>query len=336
MYLFVSFVFILAWRLFWLKRGYDSKKNKAILIGTGYEVEMLRNEVNNNPRHTLVFVSSIDPGKRKKIDIAKDLVKKVSHNTATIVVVDLQNEKIIQALPSFYNLLFSKVQVMDFYKVYEHVFDRIPISVIGYKWFLENIRTSPSVTYDVAKRIMDITISFVLGFISLVVYPFVAFAIKIDDGGPVFINQERVGKNNKTIYIIKFRTMKVSDGGKWVVKNDPRITRVGKFLRASRIDELPQLWNVFMGDLSLVGPRPELPSLVRLYECEVPYYKVRHLIKPGLSGWGQIHHDKPPHSIEETKEKLSYDLYYIKRRSFLLDLEIALKTLKTLLSRSGV
>jgi lipopolysaccharide/colanic/teichoic acid biosynthesis glycosyltransferase len=116
------------------------------------------------------------------------------------------------------------------------------------------------------------------------------------------------------------------------------ITRVGKFLRTTRIDELPQLWNVFRGDLSLIGPRPELPELVKLYEKEIPYYNIRHLLKPGLSGWAQLYHKNHPHyrpDVSETRVKLSYDLYYIKNRSLLLDLKIALKTIKTLLSRSG-
>ena len=128
--------------------------------------------------------------------------------------------------------------------------------------------------------------------------------------------------------------MQVTRGG-----GSSEITRVGKFLRKLRIDELPQLLNVLRGDLSLIGPRPELPELVRVYEKEIPYYNIRHLIKPGLSGWAQLYHENHPHyraNVSETKVKLSYDLYYIKNRSFFLDLKIALKTIKVLLSRSGV
>ena len=130
-----------------------------------------------------------------------------------------------------------------------------------------------------------------------------------------------------------------SDTGDSVLKSEQRITRVGRFLRKSRIDELPQLWNVLRGDLSLIGPRPELPALVKRYEEEVPFYNVRHLITPGLSGWGQINdYDVPRQGldVEKTRKKLAYDLYYITNRSLFLDLKIALKTLKTLLSRVGV
>ena len=117
------------------------------------------------------------------------------------------------------------------------------------------------------------------------------------------------------------------------------VTYVGNFLRRTRIDELPQLWNVLKGDISLIGPRPELPTLAKVYEQEIPYYNIRHLIKPGLSGWAQLYHTDPPKVVadsEKTRRKLSYDIFYIKNRSFMLDVKIALKTIKTLLSRSGV
>ena len=184
---------------------------------------------------------------------------------------------------------------------------------------------------------MDIVIALLLGAVSLILYPFVYTAIKLDDGGSLFFIARRVGRNNKKIKLIKFRSMAVgSQGGG--IEEAPQITRVGSFLRKTRVDELPQLWNVLKGDASLVGPRPETPELVKLYEKEIPYYNVRHLIKPGLSGWAQMYHEEHPHhgpDVEETKRKLSYDLYYIKNRSVLLDLKIALKTLKTLLSRGG-
>ncbi|OGZ06827.1 MAG: hypothetical protein A3D65_06725 [Candidatus Lloydbacteria bacterium RIFCSPHIGHO2_02_FULL_50_13] len=126
------------------------------------------------------------------------------------------------------------------------------------------------------------------------------------------------------------------DEGKQLGENKDRITAVGNILRKSRIDELPQLWNVLRGDLSLIGPRPEFPGLVKIYHEQIPYYNMRHLVKPGLSGWAQVHHEKPPHTLEETKDKLAYDLYYLKNRSLALDIKIALKTVKTLLSRTGI
>jgi lipopolysaccharide/colanic/teichoic acid biosynthesis glycosyltransferase len=226
------------------------------------------------------------------------------------------------------------------YQMYEDIFDRTPLSLFRDDHFLSNNSFSPQLAYDIFRRFMDLTVSVILGILSLIFYPFVFVAIKLDDGGPIFIKQERVGKNNQLITIVKFRTMQREDKGEEVLsKSDNKITSVGSILRKTRIDEFPQLWNIFKGDLSLIGPRPELPGLAERYNEEIPYYNLRHLIEPGLSGWAQIYHDKHPHhgtDTEETKVKLSYDLYYIANRSILLDLKIALRTIMTLLSRSGV
>ena len=200
------------------------------------------------------------------------------------------------------------------------------------------ISSSSKITYDILKRFTDILFASIFGILSLVFYPFVILAIKIEDGGCVFFTQERIGENNKSIFIPKFRTMTGVDEGNEVLKSKQIITRVGAFLRRTRIDELPQLWSVFVGNMSLVGPRPEIPVLAKHYTREIPYYNVRHIIKPGLSGWAQIYHENHPHhgmDVYETKKKLSYDLYYVKNRSFLLDIKIALKTVKIILSRGG-
>jgi len=235
-----------------------------------------------------------------------------------------------------YQLLFAGLSYIELADFHEEVFEMIPFQTINESWFLMHISVARRYMYDILKRFMDIVIALPLTIFSLIWYPIVYIAIKLDDRGPLFIKQDRVGENGKVMRIIKFRSMKVSDEGKWVTKNDDRITRIGKIIRKTRIDELPQLWNVLKGDLSLIGPRPELPALVELYKKEIPYYDVRHIIKPGLSGWAQIHHDIPPHSIEETKVKLAYDLYYIKNRSLILDIKIAFATIKTLLSRTGI
>ena len=225
------------------------------------------------------------------------------------------------------------------YKVYEDIFDRVPLSLLRHTWFLENISLTPKFTYDFLKRLMDIVVSIILGLISLAFYPFVWLIQKFDEGQGMFSVQERVGKNDVPVKLYKFRTMQVAnDEGRWD-KNENKVTRVGRFLRRTRIDELTQLWNVMKGDISLIGPRPEFSVAAKQYEKEIPYYNVRYLIKPGLSGWAQIHHDKHPHhsvDIQETKNKLSYDLYYVKNRSFLIDLKVALHTIRELVSRRGV
>jgi len=170
-------------------------------------------------------------------------------------------------------------------------------------------------------------------------YPFIILAIKLDDGGPTFYVPERIGQNGKNFRPFKFRTMKVGAPISWFGKNDPRVTRVGRFLRKTSLDELPQLWNVFLGDISMVGPRPDVADFARELEQKIPYYKVRTLIKPGLAGWALVSQrvmGENPSSVEETRERLAYDLYYIKNRSFILDLAIILKTINLVLVRIGI
>lgn len=167
-------------------------------------------------------------------------------------------------------------------------------------------------------------------------FPFVALAIKIEDGGNIFLTQDRVGKNGKIFKHYKFRSMNVSDAGVWVTDEDSRVTRVGKFIRKTRIDELPQIWNVFRGDISMIGPRPDMIKLWKELSSEISFYQIRNIVKPGLSGWAQITQEFPPRTIDENRMRLSYDLFYVKHRSILLDLKIAIRTIKTLISRTGV
>ncbi len=338
-YLIISFILILGWRLYGIAFLGARQRQPALLIGSGDEMKELLDEVNNNPRYDIYFVSSIDIADLDSIDIQNDIVSLVYENNIKIIAVDFSHENTSPLLPHLYNLIFSKVRFIDSHRIYEDIFDRIPLSLVTYSWFLENISVSPKFTYDFLKRLMDIVVSFVIGVISLIFYPFVILAIKLDDRGDIFIVQDRVGQNNKPVKIIKFRSMSINDSGDGDQNRSMKVTRVGKFIRNTRIDELPQVWNVLKGDISMIGPRPELPNLVSLYEKEISFYNVRHLIKPGLSGWAQIYQKTPPKfatDYDQTKIKLSYDLFYIKNRSFWLDIKIALKTLRELISRRGV
>lgn len=335
-HLVISFFLIVSWRVFLVPYfGFRHREN-AILIGAGSEMQELREEMDNNERYNLSFVSSVNLNQLDGIAFQDEVVEKVYSEGVTSIVIDLKHEKAVTILPSLYNLIFSNVRFLDMYKVYEEVFDRIPLSLVGYNWFLENISFSPHSMYDTLKRMMDVVIAGGLGTLSLLLYPFVIIAIKLESAGPAFIIQERIGEGNRIIHLWKFRSMRGSDSGKWVTEGDERITRVGRFLRRARIDELPQLWNVVRGDISLIGPRPDIVGLGKKLAQELPYYTVRNLIKPGLSGWAQLKQDLPPQSLEETRLRLAYDLYYLKNRSFILDLTIALKTIKVLLSRTGI
>jgi len=338
-YLFVSFVLILSWRLygyFIIGRGHP---NNAILIGSGNEMKELYEEVNNNPIYNLKFISSVDLNRADEKGFWDEIVSHIYSENVSIIAIDLANKNVEPVLPHLYNLIFSKISFIDMHKIYEDIFDRVPISLLKYNWFLENISTIPRGGYDALKRLMDILISIPLLIISILAYPFVFAAIKLEDKGPIFTHQERIGQNNHIIRILKFRTMLFNDNGDWQDKGVVnKVTKVGNFLRKTRLDEFPQLWNVLIGDISLIGPRPEFPEAVKRYTEEIPYYNVRHLIKPGLSGWAQIYQERHPHhgfDTFETANKLSYDLFYIKNRSFLLDLKITLRTLKILASIAG-
>ncbi len=188
-----------------------------------------------------------------------------------------------------------------------------------------------------ARRFLSILISLIGLILTLPILPIVALLVKLTSRGPIFFSQERVGRRGKTFRVHKFRTMcqdAEAGGAKWATKNDPRITPIGKFLRKTRLDEIPQLWNVLMGDMAFVGPRPERPEFVQWLAEAIPYYNLRHIIRPGLTGWAQVRYSYGA-SLEQSKEKLKYDLYYIKHMSVSLDLLIMFETIKTVLLRRG-
>ncbi|HSE35446.1 MAG TPA: exopolysaccharide biosynthesis polyprenyl glycosylphosphotransferase [Candidatus Paceibacterota bacterium] len=334
--LLTAFVLITLWRIFGVPLLGLRRKERAVLIGSGDETRSLERVVNDNPLYPMKFITWVDAEKLDGIDFEGEVLSRIYAEDVSTVVIDLKNEKVAPIVPKLYNLIFSHVRFVDQYRIYEDIFDKIPLSLIGYNWFLENISSRAHFGYDIAKRAIDIALALVLLIPTALVLPFVALAIRLEDGGAVFYIPERVGRGNQIFRIYKFRTMSTMDEGRRLGENAQRVTRVGAFLRKTRLDELPQLWNVLTGDLSLIGPRPEFPALVKEYVEQIPYYNMRHLITPGLSGWAQVHHEKPPQTVEETKEKLAYDLYYLKNRSLALDLKIVLKTIRTLLSRTGV
>lgn len=329
-YLLVSFSLLLFWRLFLQPKIYFIEKQKAFLIARGDEMLELKEEINNG-NLGYIFENYLDLKNINNIDVQSDIVSKIFESNIKTIVIDTQDDAVIPLLSNLYNLMFFKVNFVDMHEIYEQVFGKIPLSLVKHGWFLKNVTTESHLIYDGIKRLLDIILAFMFGVISLIFYPFIYLLIKIDDGGKVFFVQERVGQDNKKIQIFKFRTMSLIDHKK-------EITRIGRFLRNTRLDELPQLLNVLRGEISLIGPRPETTELVNIYSEQISYYKVRHLVKPGLSGWAQIYHENHPHhavDINETRNKLSYDLYYIKNRSLFLDLKIFLYTLKTVLSRKG-
>ncbi len=337
----VSFFLIYLWRIYSHPLFKIKDRELAILIGSGEELKELEKEVNENPHSELRIISSVNLDDPKNTNFTEEIIKMMYAEDIKIVIVDLKDGKVAPILPHLYNLIFSGVRFFDMDKVYEDVFNKIPLSLLTHSWFLENISSSPKFTYDVLKRIMDIIISLPLFIISLPLYPCIMLLIRLESSGSPLSHQKRIGENNRIISLLKFRTMLFNDDGDWKTKGkENKVTKVGAFLRTGRLDEIPQLWNVLFGDISLIGPRPEFPEPVKEYTKEIDFYNIRHIIKPGLSGWAQIWQENHPHHNEpdkvmKTKEKLSYDLYYVKNRSLMLDLKIALKTLKILAMRVG-
>ncbi len=337
LYIVISLVLSFVWRVYAVSFFGVRTKSNALMIAGGASATSLSDEINHNTQYSFSVVRIIDTGTIKDLSI-EEIEKIIKTEKIKTIIVDSRSILVSPILPHLYKLIFSKITFIDFYDLYEDVFDRLPVSLIDYGWFLENISTGSRDTYEFLKRVMDLVLAVPAFIVSIPFYLFAYIGIKIQDRGPLFIVQDRIGKNNQLIRILKFRSMTNISGVD--VKNDTsnRITKFGKFLRVSRIDELPQLINVIRGDLTIVGPRPEIPVLAKEYEREVPYYNVRHIIKPGLFGWAQLYHENHPHhgiDVAETQNKLSYDLYYIKHRSFPLDVVVVLKTIKVLMSRQG-
>src|SRR5215469_6611679 len=190
---------------------------------------------------------------------------------------------------------------------------------------------------QLTQRIASTIVALVGLLLFLPFFPFVALAIKLSSKGPIFFSQTRVGLENRTFQVHKFRTMFVdaeAKGARWATKNDPRVTRLGSFLRKTRIDEIPQLWNVLRGEMSFVGPRPERPEFTSWLAQEIPFYNLRHMVRPGLTGWAQVRYSYGS-TLAESREKLCYDLYYLKHKSMGLDFLIMFETIKTIVRRRG-
>jgi exopolysaccharide biosynthesis polyprenyl glycosylphosphotransferase len=224
---------------------------------------------------------------------------------------------------------------LDLSQAYETLLHKIPIDFVSQTWFLQNLSEGDKKIYDKIKRFDDIILTSLIVIITSPLWLIFALLIKLEDKGPMFYKQKRVSKDGKDFWLTKFRSMKVdAENGeaKWAEKNDPRITKIGRFLRKIHLDELPQMINVLKGDISLVGPRPERPEFVKKLEKEIPHYQLRHIIRPGFTGWAQIKF-RYGRTIEDSHEKFQYDLYYIKNRSLFLDLGVLLKTFQLFFTR---
>jgi exopolysaccharide biosynthesis polyprenyl glycosylphosphotransferase len=242
---------------------------------------------------------------------------------------------------SVYNELYDLIphrlyfyQLTNFWERFE---ESIPIYATREIWFLENLNRGPNKSYHFIKRAIDLLAALLFMPVFLPLSLLTAFIVKISSPGPALFSQVRVGRNDRPFTIYKFRSMRTDaekNGAQWATENDPRITAVGRFIRATRLDEIPQVFNVLRGEMSFIGPRPERPEFVSSLSKTIPHYHLRHLVKPGLTGWAQVKY-RYGASEEDAATKLTYDLYYVKNVSLVLDIKIVLKTIMTVIGRRG-
>ncbi len=341
LYIVISTLLLALWRalVFPVFVG-NLPKEEAVLIAGSKEGNELAEALSKDSPYPLLVVKTFLANDSTTPEELSDFYKneKLNKLVKKTLIIDMRNKTVVSLAKEVYEHVAAGGEVKSFTDVYEQVFDKIPESTLRADNIIPYLY-GQNKGYDTIKRIIDICIALPLFIVSLPFYIFVWIGIKIQDGGELFFTHDRMGRGGKRIVLYKFRSMTFGDTSATWVKTDGntnRVTLFGAFIRKSRIDELPQLWNVLRGDMSLVGPRPDIWSLgVRSAE-EIPFYKARLVVTPGLSGWAQTHMHTPPQNMEETKVRLLYDLYYVKNTSVSLDILIALKTIKTLLSREGM
>ncbi len=239
-----------------------------------------------------------------------------------------------QAISSILHMVHNGILVTGLVAFYEHTFRRVPCELVGSRWLLHGDHYIRSPVARALKRLVDVLFASLGILITLSLWPAIAFFIKTSSPGPVFYKQERVGLDGRRFSMIKFRTMRADSESlgvpQWTEPNDNRVTAVGRLLRKTRFDEVPQFLNVLKGEMSCVGPRPERPQFVENFRSTIPYYDIRHQTKPGITGWAQIMYGYAA-GDSDTTMKLSYDLYYVKNGTLLLDFEIMLKTMRAMM-----
>jgi sugar transferase (PEP-CTERM system associated) len=266
------------------------------------------------------------------------LVDTVRKEKAKKIVISLSERRGVLPIKDLLACKLSGVEVVDAPSFYEELTGKLLIEDIKPSWFVLSDGFRKTVFRSISKKIFDSLFAIICLTITIPFFPIIALLIKLDSRGPVFFRQVRTGEGGKDFLIYKFRTMRQDaeseTGAVWAQKNDTRITRMGRFLRKSRLDELPQLFNVLKGDMSFIGPRPERPEMITALEVLIPYYSERHSVKPGITGWAQVKYSYGA-SVEDSIEKLKYDLFYVKHMSLFLDLLILLETVKVVLFGRG-
>lgn len=325
----LSYIWRQTYNLLMAKTGAASR---VLLIGSNKTAEELAKTIKENPQLGYKINFWMKEGLQDKE--FEHLAQIILANKINTIVMPGHLKKDYKSAKLIYKTLLLGIEVIDLAALYELIFQKVPLAELEEIWFLENLVKKHKI-YEMLSQPLEILFAFFLSIILLPLTIFIAFLVKATSPGSAFFSQKRIGKNGKEFIIWKFRTMRADaekDGPQWAnYHKDGRATPIGKLLRRSHLDELPQLFNILKGDLSFVGPRPERPEFVEKLRKELPYYDLRHLIKPGITGWAQINY-RYAASAEDAYQKLQYDIYYIKNNSPLLDFLIILKTIKFLIT----
>ncbi|MDO1501064.1 sugar transferase [Winogradskyella maritima] len=351
----IYFYLILVLSVFTWRLGYNTFIEsprffkKVLLVGEMSQIGPIVKTMNDaDPNYQFIGFINSETARTDSISYkgmkeykVQDLHQIVREEKLSEILIASTNSELIT--PDLYHelmvLLEQGFKIREFTQVYEEVTNKVPIQYVGkdfYKYFPFS-RNNENQLYRFFHRTFDILISCVGLLFGLIILPLVLLGNLIGNRGPLFYHQERIGRNSTLFTIYKLRTM-IRDAeqgtAQWAQKNDARVTPFGKFLRRSRLDEIPQFYNVLKGEMSMIGPRPERPFFVAELAQSIPFYETRHIVKPGLTGWAQVN-SRYGSSVEDSMTKLQYDLYYIKHRSLFLDLNIMLKTLSTVLYYRG-
>ncbi len=340
LFLALAAVFTLLWRLVYIRIFTASALMRRVLIlGAGKAGETLLDAYHSlkpRPFYLVGFIDD-DPDKAGKhikgipiLATGDRLAEVIEREAATDLVIAVSGEMQGRTFQAVLDAQESGIEVTPMAALYEELLGRVPVHHLESEWLIRSfvIEARTSLFYESAKRLADI-LGGLAGMLMLaMMFPFVALGIVLESGRPVFYKQTRLGKGGRPYEVYKFRTMRQDaekDGVRLTMQNDDRVTRVGNFLRRAHLDEFPQFWNVLKGEMSLVGPRAERPEWVQQFEKQIPFYRARLLVKPGITGWAQVNYDYYV-TVEEMAIKLEYDLYYIKHRNLLMDIAILLRT----------
>jgi sugar transferase (PEP-CTERM system associated) len=340
-------VIILTFTLFCWRSAYSwltkhpFLRERVYVLGTGERAERLVRGLRERSSLGIEVVGWTGDmeGELTRDDVASHLLGLVrSARSVHRVIVAMPDRRGALPVEELLDIRLAGVKVEEATSWLEKISGRIEVEMLYPSWliFTEGFRFSSA--FRLARRILNFSVALVALVVSLPLLPFIALAVKLSSPGAVLYRQQRVGRRGKIFNCYKFRTMRqdaeADTGATWATDDDPRITYMGKFLRASRLDEIPQVWNVLKGDMHFVGPRPERPEFVGWLSQQIPYYGVRHVVRPGITGWAQVQY-KYGNTLEDAREKLQYDLFYIKNASLILDVLIMLQTIKIVVLGRG-